>query len=848
MIKEEWKYLFKHKLILIVFTVMIFIPSIYSVTFLKSMWDPYGELKNLPVAVVNQDKNVDYNGTELKVGKDLTNNLKKSTAMGFHVVNSPSKAQKGLKDGKYYMVLTIPQNFSKNATTLLNKKPKKMVLHYETSAGHNFTASKMTSQAAQQAAESVSEQVTKTYSKTMFAAIKQVSKGMKTAAAGSEKLADGGVKLESANQQMTTGLNTLASSSLTFSGGAQTLNQGLNQYISGVNQVASGSQTLTSGIDQLDSKSATLAGGVSQLASGSSSLNSGIQSYTSGVDSVNSATGTLNSGANALNAGTNQLSSSSNTLNSGLGQLHAASQELTTNLEKVSAGLNGSTAQLNGSISNLKNQLAGNSSAQANTIKADLSNLEKIVADQNNNNSAIADKVAQVADEQGLTADQKSAIVGAVSSSSNNNLSQAAGTLSTDLNNMMQAQTNSVAQIDSLQNSLSASQNDLATVIGQLAAGSNQLTTQLGTAASGMNQLNSGIGQINSNTAKLDAGTNQLQAGTSQLAGNSASLTAGASQLNSGIGTMNAQMPSLTAGVGQLATGAQTLNSGLSQLVSKGPQLTSGAEQITSGSQTLASGSTQMGSGIEQITDGSGTLATQLATGAKKSNIKATNLTYDQIAKPTTTSHKERDTAPNNGTGMAPYMMSVSLFVGALAFNLIFDSYTPRRFPKTGLAWWASKATVTGIFVLGESLAIFLLMHLIDGLNPVQPLATLVMLIMTGLAFMAIVHWLNLVLGKVGAFFSMILLVFQLGGSAGTYPIQLSNHFFESIHPWLPMTYTVDGLRQTLMIGDSALPDIWKLFLIAIGFSALSVLFFIRRKSHLNEIDFTKEAAEHSIV
>jgi Predicted membrane protein len=74
MIKEEWKYLLKHKLMVIVFAVMIFIPSIYSVTFLKSMWDPYGQLKNLPVAVVNNDKSVNYQGTDLKVGKDLTKN------------------------------------------------------------------------------------------------------------------------------------------------------------------------------------------------------------------------------------------------------------------------------------------------------------------------------------------------------------------------------------------------------------------------------------------------------------------------------------------------------------------------------------------------------------------------------------------------------------------------------------------------------------------------------------------------------------------------------------------------------------------------------------------------------
>jgi YhgE/Pip N-terminal domain len=106
---------FKHKLMVIVFVVMIFIPSIYSVTFLKSMWDPYGELKNLPVAVVNDDKAVKYQGTNLKVGKDLAKNLQKSKAMDFNLLTSSQKASQGLKDGKYYMVITIPKDFSKNS-------------------------------------------------------------------------------------------------------------------------------------------------------------------------------------------------------------------------------------------------------------------------------------------------------------------------------------------------------------------------------------------------------------------------------------------------------------------------------------------------------------------------------------------------------------------------------------------------------------------------------------------------------------------------------------------------------------------------------------------------------------
>ena len=60
MIKAEWQYIKQHKLMMIVLIVVALIPSIYSVTFLRSMWNPYGEMNRLPVAVVNQDKSVNY--------------------------------------------------------------------------------------------------------------------------------------------------------------------------------------------------------------------------------------------------------------------------------------------------------------------------------------------------------------------------------------------------------------------------------------------------------------------------------------------------------------------------------------------------------------------------------------------------------------------------------------------------------------------------------------------------------------------------------------------------------------------------------------------------------------------
>ena len=78
MIKQELTHLFKNKLLLVVMVVIMLIPAIYAGLFLNSMWDPYGEIGKLPVAVVNNDATIEHNGKMLAVGDNLESSLKRT--------------------------------------------------------------------------------------------------------------------------------------------------------------------------------------------------------------------------------------------------------------------------------------------------------------------------------------------------------------------------------------------------------------------------------------------------------------------------------------------------------------------------------------------------------------------------------------------------------------------------------------------------------------------------------------------------------------------------------------------------------------------------------------------------
>ena len=320
MLKREWQKILKNPWMIIILIGIITIPAIYSSVFLGSMWDPYGDADELPVAVVNHDKKVQYEGKTLQVGDELVTNLKDSESLDFHFV-SDKKAEAGLKSGKYYMIISIPENFSKNATTLMDKNPKQMKLTYKTNPGTNYVASKMDDSAMAKIEKSVREKVTETYVKTVFDQIKTAGSGFQKAADGSKKIESGAKKLKAGNDTIEQNLKKLASSTLTFQNGAKSLSVGLKSYTAGVAKVDSGAKSLKSGTKTLKDGVAQLSSGAGKLSTGSKSLKIGIAQYTNGVSTAQSGSKQLASNNKKLNAGVAQLSSGSKELKTGTGTL-----------------------------------------------------------------------------------------------------------------------------------------------------------------------------------------------------------------------------------------------------------------------------------------------------------------------------------------------------------------------------------------------------------------------------------------------------------------------------------------------------------------------------------------------
>lgn len=783
MIKAEWKNIAKSTWLKIVLCAIMIIPMIYACVFLGSMWDPYGQTDQLPVAVVNKDKEVKYNGSTMDIGKQLSDKLSKNDSMDFNIVSS-TKAQKGLKDGNYYMVITIPENFSKNATTLLDDDPQTMMLTYTTNPQTNYIATKMDDSAMAKVKAEISSTVTKTYSKILFKNVKTLSKGFNTAADGSQKLSDGVATASEGNKTITENLNTLASSALVFNDGADSLVKGLSAYTEGVSTAKAGTQ-------QLDNNSATLNNGAAQLKSGSSQLLSAVKAA-----------------EKQLSDGLNQNAEQLNTLTQKNNEMNESSKQLSEALTKIQAGID-------------DNNLVENNLQAAKKLDSMVSVMTTTIGTMNTNADKL-DKLAaaEKAKAESLQATQpllaQQLMLQATSHATQaQTLRQVASQLTNKLNtsDLKQLTTLLYGNAEVLKNQSTANAKTQ-----ELLAGSQQLATA----------NNSAVNSLVSNLKTVQANMK----GTS----NSVGMVGAVSQIDEGLGTLQSGLKTYTGGVKQVNNGLGTLASNNKTLNSGASQLADGALKISSGSNQLAAGSATLGEGLTAIGDGTNTLTSSLKDASKKSNIKSTNKTYKQMSTPVDTQKKEITNIPNNGHAMAPYMMSVALYVACMALSLMYPFGKGMTTTDSPVKFLLAKATVMVPLSIVQALILYFSLRGFCGFTPARPGLCIAFMLLLSLAFMAFIAFLAIAFGRIGEFIALIFMVFNLGASAGTYPLETAPHWYKVLHPFVPFTYSVNGFRSVIA-NATAVPTTEILFFV--GLLVVSVLLtyvIVRHRSKTHKV------------
>ncbi|GAA3288234.1 hypothetical protein GCM10020218_053540 [Dactylosporangium vinaceum] len=267
-------------------------------------------------------------------------------------------------------------------------------------------------------------------------------------------------------------------------------------------------------------------------------------------------------------------------------------------------------------------------------------------------------------------------------------------------------------------------------------------------------------------------------------------------RLAAGLDALAGGASRLQGGTTAAVQGAKDLNGGLYRLASGARQLDSGLGDLADGGHRLATGLTSLGDGATRLADG-------LATGAGKipgydpdTAAERAGVLGDPVALNRQTEHP----AGTYGAGFAPYFLGLALWVGAMISYMVLRPLTRRHLVSGARPWRAALAGWLPALLIGvvQATALFLVVRFALGLRPVSPWAMYAFLGLTAVAFTALIQWFGARLGPAGRLVALAVLMLQLTSSGGTYPIETTPGFLQAVHPFLPMTYVVSGLRHLI--------------------------------------------------
>lgn len=348
-----------------------------------------------------------------------------------------------------------------------------------------------------------------------------------------------------------------------------------------------------------------------------------------------------------------------------------------------------------------------------------------------------------------------------------------------------------------------------------------------------ISQLSRALSKTQTISVQAAALLKDLQILTQSLSMQQAQLQTGVSTLTNGVNQLAPNATAALNGYNSVRSANNQLLAGSSSLTNSLAQAQTGSQQLANGAQLLDSRSDVLTNGISQLTGGADTLATKLADASRQLKIQPTGAaTQQQMASPVKSETTKQGDVPNYGYALAPYVLSLSLFVGAIALNIIYPIRKTFAEQENAFRWWLAKASVTGMAAFVQATILMLIMVYCLGLVPDHPMNFIGAIYLTSFVYMSIVSLLVIVLDNPGRFLAMVLLVLQLGSSEGTFPIQTANGFFQAVNPLVPMTYSIRALRQAISggLGSSFYSDsMWVLAGFLLAANLLTIGFFIYR-------------------
>lgn len=509
--------------------------------------------------------------------------------------------------------------------------------------------------------------------------------------------------------------------------------------------------------------------GLRTAADGAARLDEGATILDDGVSELADKSGDLDAGARALDDGATKLAAGNHELSTKIHQARSGVDQLAGGIGTAAGGagqLNDGVGRLAGGV----DRLADGAAQVSGGVDQLVGTLDQVSQAQTSAIAPLRQAAAQLRQVEAATGG------GSAGSASAGSASTGSGSAGLALS----------SQLDALADQLE--QQGLGPASPQLAQ---------------LYQLRDGAGQL---STALNDPAGELRSGVSALG-------AGAAQLDSGLHSLDTGAGALVDGVRQLDDGAARLDEGAAALATGTGDLSDGTGKAADGTKKLADGSTTLAAGT-------GELSTKLAAGAGEVP-QWSETQRDDIARtigdPVSLTSMYDNPAETFGYGFAPFFVPLALFVGGIMIWMLLTPMQPRAVASRLNPLRVVMASLQPALLIaaGQAVVILLVLRFGLGMMPVHPLGALGIMALSAVTFVSLIQMLNIVFGpSVGRVLSMALLMLQLTSADGIYPTEVEPAFFQWIHPFSPMGYAVQGLRQTIMGGADG--QIWKPVLVLV--------------------------------
>ena len=384
--------------------------------------------------------------------------------------------------------------------------------------------------------------------------------------------------------------------------------------------------------------------------------------------------------------------------------------------------------------------------------------------------------------------------------------SSAMADLSADAGSMDGVVQGASGRIDGLLSEGTSINDSLGSVLSELnAAGVGNLPVA-GSALSDLSSQNSALSTALSDLTTLnsDLSTTSTSISTALSSASSAASSVQTSVSNARAG-VSGQVPTLSSALDDFSSASSSMRGSLDTLRGQRDQVSSLLDQLDSLLDDAKKSTSTSATNVSAIKSDLETVSTDISSVASSNTLRDLSETLGTnaasiasfMASPTSIETQAVYPVASYGSAMAPLFTNLALWIGAFSLVLLLklDVDEEGIGPTSSAAKYMGRWMLLAFFGVIQALVVSI-GDLIIGVQTVSRPAFVGTAMIISLVFVSIVYMLSTCFQHIGKGLCVIIMVMQIPGSAGLYPIEMLPSFFRFLHPLFPFTYGINALRE----------------------------------------------------